>query len=459
MRDIRLQTIAPSRRARLGPFWRRDKYPSSMTSISIPRLPVVPDPLRRIKLPKDLDAVSTWDAEEEPSSAGLEPKQIESIWNATRAVYRSGVHPGIAVCVRRHGKVVLDRSIGHASGNGPGESGPAVLLSPQTPHCIFSASKAVTAMVVHLLDQQGALHIADRVADYIPEYSRHGKSAITIEHVLSHRAGVANIPGDAFDLDRAGDEEFILEILCDAKPTSRPGKSLAYHAVSGGFIMAEVVKRITGKTIREYLAEQILDPLGFRWTNYGVEDADVGAVARAYPSGAPTLPPLSNLLTRALGRPADEITEISNDPRFLTSIVPAGNTITTANELSRYFELLRRGGELDGKRIFEPRTLRRAISERSYLEVDFTLGFPSRYSCGFMLGARYLSLFGPDTELAFGHLGFTNILGWADPERALSVAIITSGKPILYPELPTFWNLMRTIGAAAPKVGPEHRAF
>jgi CubicO group peptidase (beta-lactamase class C family) len=134
-------------------------------------------------------------------------------------------------------------------------------------------------------------------------------------------------------------------------------------------------------------------------------------------------------------------------------MIPAGNTITTPNELSRFFELLRAGGELDGTRIFEKRTLRRLLIEQSYREIDFTLGFPTRFSLGMMLGADVLSLYGPDTELAFGHLGFTNIIGWADPERGISGGLITSGKPVLYPELPVFWNVMRTIGRVAPKVG------
>ena len=73
-----------------------------------------------------------------------------------------------------------------------------------------------------------------------------------------------------------------------------------------------------------------------------------------------------------------------------------------------------------------------------------------------MLGARVLSLWGPDTEQAFGHLGFTNVMTWADPQRALAGALITSGKPILYPELPDLWMLMRRIGIEAPKV--ERRA-
>jgi CubicO group peptidase (beta-lactamase class C family) len=328
-----------------------------------------------------------------------------------------------------------------------------VQATTETPFVIFSAAKAVTAMVTHLLDQRGDIHIHDRVCEYIPEYASHGKEAITIAHVLAHRAGVPNLPADALRPEYLGDRDFFLGVICDARPASRPGKWTAYHAVSGGFIIAEIVERVTGKGIREVLAQEILEPLRFRWMSYGVAEADVSAVARTYATGAPVLPPLSTLLSRALGMSVGELVEMSNDRRFLTAVVPAGNIVTTANELSRFFELLRCGGELDGVRIFEPRTIRRALTEQSYREIDFTLGFPLRYGLGFMLGARVLSLYGPDTELAFGHLGFTNVIGWADPERALAGALNTSGKPVLYPELPDLWSVMRRIGREAPKVG------
>jgi len=356
--------------------------------------------------------------------------------------------------VRRHGQVVLDRAIGHARGNGPADSEDAArtLATPETPFVIFSASKAMTTVVAHLLDERGLLHVDDRVCEYIPEYAGHGKEVITIGHLLSHRAGVPNLPADAFDLDRFGDREFRLKMLCAAKPRSRPGKLLSYHAISGGFIIAEIVQRVTGRDIRAVLGQEILKPLGFRWGNYGVSPTDVKRVALSYPTGPPALPPLSTVLERALGLPADEITVRSNDPRFLTGIVPSGNVVTTANELSRFFDLLLAGGELDGVRILQPRTIRRAISERAFREIDFSLVAPLRHASGFMLGARALSLFGPDTDEAFGHLGFTNVLGWADPERALSVGLLTSGKPTLHPALGELWLLTRAIGQEAPKV-------
>jgi CubicO group peptidase (beta-lactamase class C family) len=421
--------------------------------VPIPRLPLVPDPLRRIRLPDDLDAVTATGEEADPRAAGMTADSVEAIWRSVKRLYRSGVHPAIAVCVRRNGEVVLDRGIGHARGVGPGEpkDAEAVPVSPETPFTIFSASKAITAVVAHLLDERGLIHLGDRVCEYIPEYAKHGKEAITIAHVLSHRAGVPNLPGEVLDLDNVSDEQLLVQVLCDAKPLSRPGKALAYHAISGGFIIGELVRRVTGRGIREYLAEEILDPLSFRWTNFGVAPEDVPLVARNYATGAPALPPVSTFLERALGKVPDEVTRISNDERFLTAVVPAGNAVTTANELSRFFELLRRGGELDGVRVLEPRTIRRALTEQSYHQVDFTLGFPTRYSLGFMLGAQVLSLYGPDTEHAFGHLGYTNMIGWADPERAVSGALLTSGKPVFYPELPDLWAVMRRIGKECPK--------
>jgi len=427
----------------------------SIPSPPIPRLPLVPDPLRRIRVPGDIEAVSTRGEEvADVEALGMTAPGIERIWAGVERLYRSGLYPAIALCVRRHGQVVLDRAIGHARGNGPSDRQDAARTpaTPETPFVIFSASKVMTAVVAHLLDERGLLHVDDRVCEYIPEYAAHGKEAITIGQVLSHRAGVPNLPADAFDLDRFGDRQFRLEMLCAAKPSSRPGKLLSYHAISGGFIIAEIVQRVTGRDIRAVLGQEILDPLGFRWGNYGVDPKDVERVAVSYPTGPPALPPLSTVLERALGLPPDELTVRSNDSRLLTGIVPSGNVVATANELSRFFELLGAGGELDGVRILEPRTIRRAISERSFREVDFSLVAPLRHASGFILGARAVSLFGPDTEEAFGHLGFTNVLGWADPERALSVGLLTSGKPMLHPALGDLWLLTRAIGQEAPKV-------
>jgi len=403
---------------------------------TFPRVPGLPDPLRRVAIPEVLESVTAFGPEDGPEAAGMSRRGVARIWKAAKLLYRSGVHPAVQVCVRRNGAVVLNRAIGHARGNGPRDPADAdkVPVTPETPFVIYSGSKAITAFVIHLLHDRGVIDIADRVCKYIPGYARNGKDEITIAH------------------DRALDRDFMLETLCDAKPLLRPGRYLAYHAVSGGFILGEVVHRATGMDIRTVLAREILDPLGFRWTNYGVLSKDLDAVAVNYVTGPPTAPPLSQLITRALGVGFDDLVAASNDPRFLTAVIPAANVVTTAEEWSRFFEIFRRGGELGGVRVMAAETVRQALTEQSRLEIDLSLGFPTRFGYGLMLGAHLLSLFGRDTQHAFGHLGFTNMLGWADPERGLACAVTTNGNPVLYPELPRFYGLIQTITSEAPKV-------
>jgi len=419
----------------------------------------IPDPLRRGRVPDDLESITTVraGAEVDPTEAGMAPDGPERIWRAVERVYRHGVHPAIALCVRRNGKVVLDRAIGHVSGNGPGDpvDGPKVVATPDTPFVLASASKAVTAMLVHLADQRGLLHVDNPVAEYIPEFAAHGKGAITIAHVLSHRAGVPTLRREVLDIDRMMDRDFVLATMCEATPQWRPGRVVAYHAVSGGFVLAEVLQRVTGMSIRDFLGTNVCAPLGMRWGNYGVPAADLDLVARNYATGLPTPPPLSNLFERALGLPLDEVTAVLNDARFLTGVAPSANVVATADDHCRFYELLLTGGEFDGARVFEPTTVRRAIAEKSWIDVDLTLGLPLRYSLGFMLGRRVLSWYGPNTEYVFGHNGFTNILGWADPQRRVSAALLTSGTPVISTHVLDFLAVPREIAHQSPADGLE----
>jgi CubicO group peptidase (beta-lactamase class C family) len=271
------------------------------------------------------------------------------------------------------------------------------------------------------------LHIEDRVADYLPEFGRHGKDLVTIRHVLTHRAGIPTVPAAA---DFLKDPKRALAQLCEERPQSRPGSRLAYHATSRGYVLGAVIEHATGENPRAALRKHIGDPLGLRWMNYGVRAEDVERVVDDAFTGPPVLPPLSWLLERALGDSAPGVVRTANGAAFRTAIVPAGNVVTTAEELARFYMCLASGGELDATRVFESKTIRRATSEQSYYEIDLTLGAPSRWGLGIMLGGPR-SLFGLATPEAFGHLGFTNILGWADPERRLGVAIVNSGKPVV----------------------------
>jgi CubicO group peptidase (beta-lactamase class C family) len=233
------------------------------------------------------------------------------------------------------------------------------------------------------------------------------------------------------DLELLGHPEKVIEILARAPRTSRPGALVQYHAVSGGFVLAEVVRRATGDDIATVLEREICKPLGFRWMRYGVRRDELPLVARDALTGPPVGPPLSTLLKRALGASLRDVVKLASDPRFLTGIVPSANVVSNAWELCAFYECLLREGTLDGVRVFQPRTIRHVTNEQSYREIDLTLMVPLRYGSGLMLGDTPFGIFGPNTQKAFGHLGFTNIFAWADPARDLSVALLTSGKPVL----------------------------
>jgi CubicO group peptidase (beta-lactamase class C family) len=123
-----------------------------------------------------------------------------------------------------------------------------------------------------------------------------------------------------------------------------------------------------------------------------------------------------------------QIIPFSNSPMFLTSVVPSSSTVSTAHELSRFAEILRRGGELYGVRVLREETLRAATKQCRRLRPDVATGLaPMRWGTGFMLGSRRFGPFGRDAAAAFGHTGLTNIAIWADPSRALAVGLVCSG--------------------------------
>ena len=411
-------------------------------------------PWRRIcRVPDDLESVTVRGEEVRPREVGLTRAAVDRIWQRVERLYRTGLHPAIQICVRHRGAVLLDRAIGHAAGNAPGDppDAPRVPVGLDTPFRLYSASKAVTAMVIHKLDDLGVLHVDDRVADYVPVFQRGARRHITIAHVLCHRAGIPALPAGALDLDLLERPERIVELLAETPLRMRPGRRLAYPAVTGGFVLGEVVRAATGEDIRSVLRKEIREPLRLRWLDYGVPAEDVGKVARDALTGLGPPPGIAQLFERALGAPVERVIEIAHDPRFLSSIVPAANVVANARDLCTFFECLRAEGQLDGVQVFEPRTIRRATSEQSYWEADFTLVIPVRYGLGFMLGGEHFSLFGPGTPHAFGHLGFTNVLGWADPERQLAAAILTSGKPFADVEVLRLYQVLVEIARELPR--------
>jgi CubicO group peptidase (beta-lactamase class C family) len=407
----------------------------------------------RVRVPSDLDAVTTV-ADEDHS--GIDPAIVERIWRTTRHWYAAGMHPAIQVCLRVDGKVVLNRAIGHGWGNGPEDPPDAekIVVATDTPFCVYSAAKMMSTTVVHMLVERGVFSLDDRVCDYLPTYTSHGKDRTTIRHVMTHSAGVPFATGPKPDLKRMDDSEYAREMLGNLRPIYPPGLVHVYHAVTWGPLVREIVSAATGKSIRDILADEILDPLGFRWTNYGVAPQDVPLVAPSHPTGKPLPAPIAAAFRLAVGGTMHQIIPYSNTAQFLTGVVPSSNAVSNADELSRFAEILRRGGELDGVRVMRPDTLRAATAQARRLRPDVATGLmPVRWGTGYMLGSKRFGPFGRDEPAAFGNTGLVDIAAWADPERGLAAAIVSSGKPGGHREAKRYPALLDAIAAEIPRIG------
>ena len=391
--------------------------------------------------------------ETDPRGVGLDSAIVEAIWDSVVRLYKTGLHPAVAICLRRRGEVILDRAIGHASGNGPDdpEGTPVVPATPETLFNFYSGSKSVTAMLVHLLQQEERLHVDEPVATFIPEFAKKRKHGITIRDVLTHRAGIPPTPQEVIDLDILAKPEEIVSAFCELEPTHPPGGVQAYQAVTSGFILGEIVRRVTGQTIQEFLTTRVRRPLKMLHFRYGVEPSELDQVAVDAFTGPPPTWPTKRLVHVAFGASMRDLVDFGNDPRFRTAVVPAANIIATPEEISRFFETLLCGGEYRGARVFEPRTIARAVEPQGTGQVDRVLMMPIPLSMGFMLGLRSFGFYGPRTANAFGHLGFTNVLGWADPDRDISVALMNTGKPLLAARMLAWLNVTRVIGTRIPR--------
>ncbi|WP_454199169.1 serine hydrolase [Nocardia sp. Marseille-Q1738] len=396
-----------------------------------------------VAIAQDLDAVTTRGPEDDPADAGLSRADVESVWESVRAWYRLGTTPAIQVCLRRNGRIALNRTIGHGWGNAPGD-GPdvvEVLATPDTPFCGFSTAKGVAGALMFMLIEQGAFGLDDPVSDYIPEFAANGKAAITIGDVLSHSAGIPFVTPPYQGVDLVLDEDLAVRALADLVPSWKPGRFRVYHALTSGLILRLLVRRATGKRLREHLSEQVLEPFGFRWTSFGVRPEDVDKVVPSVKIGPPPSRLATYLAGKAIGGRMDRASRSATDA-FHTAELPSGNLITTASELSRFYEILTRGAP-DGRRIILPETLQEAVRPARWIP-----GVAGRVSrAGFELGGRR-SKFGRDTGAHFGRSGLTTQYGWADPARGLSGAILTSGKSTTDTKRP--WQLVAQISATVP---------
>ncbi|MFE4990327.1 serine hydrolase domain-containing protein [Streptomyces mirabilis] len=338
---------------------------------------------------------------------------------------------GAAVSVYRHGRKIVDLWGGTRDVDGTADSAP---WEHGTAHVMHSATKGVGAAVLLMLHECGELDLDAPVGKYWPEFKARGKEHLLVRHVLSHRAGVPVVdvpltPAEAADPDRTA------ESIAAQTPLWEPGTDHGYHPHTFGWMLSELVRRVTGgRGVGEFIATEIAAPLGLDlWV--GLPGAEAHRVGRAGRVDSPE--PSSALRTRpkrsvaeaykdpdsttvrafaAITPPPDD-----NDPAYRAAALPASNGIATADGLARFYAALI--GELDGTRLFTPATVDLARAEAS-AGPDRTLVITTRFGLGYMLHGTASPLLGP---ASFGHPGRGGPLGFADPESGIAFGYITNG--------------------------------
>lgn len=383
-----------------------------------------------VEVPQDLSSLTRIDhaAECDPAEAGLAPRDIARIWSATEGLYRTGVHPAISLVIRRQGKVMLKRSIGCLRGNGPGDTGEQTVLTPESPICLFSASKAITALLLHKLVEDGQLSLDDRVSRYIPEFAARGKGAVTIRQLLAHRAGIPTLPVKHPDPSLLQHWDALVHLLCLAPPDDPKFMKQAYHALTVGFIVGELIRRVSGRELPEVLHDTLTGPMQLASMTYGLAPERRALAPLSYSTGPRAVWPLTLYAKRVIGVTFERAAAAANEEGFLSAVVPSGNIFATADDSCKVFQMLLDGGVWQGRRILKAATVEEAIRPYGKLQYDNMIMLPLRFSAGFMLGENPIGLFGPGSQEAYGHLGFLSVLCWADPSRQLSVSLLNTGK-------------------------------
>jgi CubicO group peptidase (beta-lactamase class C family) len=375
-----------------------------------------------------------------------------------RQIPRSGRGGGAAVCVYHRGEKVVDCWGGSRDEDGSAWQEDTLALS-------YSTSKGVASTLIHILVDRGLIDYEDPVCEVWPEFAAGGKQDITLRQVLCHEAGLYDIRSMIDHGRRMLDWRYMTEALARATPAHEPGVAHGYHALTYGWIVGEIVQRLTGKPYSEALESEIARPLGLDGLYVGLPAHEMHRRARLilpdlmkrggsaidrverYVGGMRGLLRLARIridaaaLAKALiPRGMDDVD--FNSEEFVSASIPAANGMFTARSLARMYALLANDGELDGVRLLKRETVWRA-AEVQNRGVGRVIPLPMHWR----LGYHRVPTFGPRVPNGFGHFGFGGSGAWADPDRDLSVALtLNSGVGTPFGDL-----RMVRIGSAAAR--------
>jgi CubicO group peptidase (beta-lactamase class C family) len=353
--------------------------------------------------------------------------QFQSVRQEFERNFRERGEVGASVCVTVHGETVVDLWGGIA------RTDTQTPWTAETVSLVFSSTKGATALCAHILASRGLLDLDALVATYWPEFTQAGKAQIPVKMLLNHQAGLPAVrtplPQGAY-----ADWELMVTALANEEPFWEPGTRNGYHALTMGWLVGEVVRRVSGKSLGTFFQEEIAKPLGLDFWIGLPKDKE----SRVAPMIA-AAPDPDSLFFREIAKPGSlQSLVLLNSGGYMGAApeydyraahaaeIGAAGGITNARGLAGMYAPLACGGTLKGVELVGPDTLARMAAVSSATGRDAVLVMPTRFSLGFMksmdnrrapLGVRDSVLISED---AFGHVGAGGSFGFADPTAAMS---------------------------------------
>lgn len=343
---------------------------------------------------------------------------------------------GAAACIYHRGKKVFDMWGGDRD-----DVGNAWCEDTMAPS--FSTTKGVASTVMHILVDQGLLDYDDRVVEYWPEFGQGGKETTTVRHVMAHQSGLYHLRQMLDHADQMLDWEYVTEAIARAEPVHPPGDRCGYHGLSYGFIIGEIIQRVTGCQFSEVVQRELAVPLGADGMFIGAppeaipraaklivsEDGvrmEAGALIEHAASALQAILPCFGVKTHVGG-----ILELA--PRGLGAMdfsaaktlevaMPSHNGLFTARSLAKMYAALASDGEVEGIRLLSERTLRRAIEPQPSPPHAYPWPIDMRWRLGYHRAFTTRGL----PASAFGHYGFGGSGAFADTDHDLAVGLIVN---------------------------------
>lgn len=347
---------------------------------------------------------------------GVCDDRLSAVRDAFAANFDDFAEVGASVAVTIDGETVVDLWAGHAdaSRERPWERDTIVN--------VYSTTKGMAALCGHILADRGQLDFDAPVVEYWPEFGQAGKETMPVAYLFTHQAGLYAITAELKG-DEALDWDTMTGLLAAQEPLWTPGEKQGYHAVTFGYLVGEVVRRISGRTIGAFLADEVTEPLGVDFLigtpageDYRIADMQQPAPPPADAPASPLNDPDGPFARATRMRRSLDV----NSREWRAAEIPSSNGHGNARALARIYGALARGGEIDGVSLLSAESIKRAAAERVSSH-DEVLPMATRRSLGYMLPLGDLDQRGPN---AFGHAGMGGSLGYADPDTKVGFGYV-----------------------------------